>query len=218
MGNNFYASLIDSIASEKTASEKDAMNIMQSTSNMSVDQMKSLASALTDSYQEKVAQATLEESLMKKRADEEEHKEEHKEDHKEHSEDDGKEKDASNCKSADDDDDDDKDDKDEHHDEHHDGKPYDSDDHHKEKEVDVEVKEEKSADEFTDEELTKIAYEQLEEKLADEGYTLEDYVFTKTADEDTSYFIADKASKLAYLAEQPVLKVADDILECMMSK
>lgn len=69
-----------------------------------------------------------------------------------------------------------------------------------------------TAEEESEDEIIKVAYDIAAEKLAAEGYTLEDYVFSKVANEDIAYFIADKAEKLAYLADKNPLQVADDIL------
>jgi hypothetical protein len=83
-----------------------------------------------------------------------------------------------------------------------------------EEEVDDSSNEEESvmASEYEHDDLVKVAYEVVEEKLAEEGYSLLDYVYTKLPDEKIASFVADKSEKLAYLSGRNSLQVADDIL------
>ena len=76
----------------------------------------------------------------------------------------------------------------------------------------------KEADEENNFEMMKKAYELAGEKLAEAGYSVADYVFNKTASEDIACFIADKAEKLAFLSDRPVLMVADEILGSVSEK
>jgi hypothetical protein len=75
--------------------------------------------------------------------------------------------------------------------------------------------EEKTKGEYSSEEKEAMvleAYNVAFEKLASAGYTLEDYVFSKVANESIAVDIAEQAEKLAYVTEQNPLKVADDII------
>ena len=65
---------------------------------------------------------------------------------------------------------------------------------------------------YTEEQIMKVAYEIAEEKFASVGLSVADYVFSKVANEEIAIFVADKAEKLAFLTDQSILKVADDIL------
>jgi hypothetical protein len=83
----------------------------------------------------------------------------------------------------------------------------------KEEIVNPEAKEQEvTAAEYDEATLEKVAYEVAAEKLASEGYTLTDYVFTQIPNEKIASFIADKAEKLASLSDKHPLQVADDIM------
>lgn len=69
-----------------------------------------------------------------------------------------------------------------------------------------------TASEYDEADLVKVAYEVAEEKLAEEGWSLADYVFSQIPNEKVANFVADKAEKLAYLSDKSSLQVADDIL------
>lgn len=72
--------------------------------------------------------------------------------------------------------------------------------------------------EEVDEETVKQAYELAEQKLANSGYGVVDYVFSKCASEEVAYLITDKAEKLASLTDMPILQVADEIINSVIEK
>lgn len=86
---------------------------------------------------------------------------------------------------------------------------------------DEEPKEEAKEDsekDVAEDEIVKKAYELAEQKLAERGLSVEDYVFQKTANEEVSEFIADYAEKLAFLSDRPTLQVADEIITSVTEK
>ena len=63
-----------------------------------------------------------------------------------------------------------------------------------------------------------MAFELSEQKLAENGFGVVDYVYEKLANEEISYFVTENAEKLAFLTDQPVLKVANDIVNSILEK
>lgn len=68
------------------------------------------------------------------------------------------------------------------------------------------------AGDYSDEELIKKAYENATEQLAENGLTIADYVYHKTASEAVSLKVSEYAEKLATLTDKTALEIADDIL------
>lgn len=66
------------------------------------------------------------------------------------------------------------------------------------------------------EEMLKIAsYYRAEEMLGEAGYSLADYVYSIVENEKIALDVAEQSEKLATITEQPIIKVAFDILGAM---
>jgi len=66
-----------------------------------------------------------------------------------------------------------------------------------------------------EEEIEKSAYAMTEAILSDMNVGVEDYLISRLGNEKIASVIMDKAVKLAYVSDKPVLQVADDLLTTM---
>ena len=64
-------------------------------------------------------------------------------------------------------------------------------------------------------EIEKEAFEYAEEVLNNAGYSVADYVYSFVGNEKVALNIADTAEKLAYVSDQPTIKVARDLIVSM---
>lgn len=72
--------------------------------------------------------------------------------------------------------------------------------------------------EKSEEEVKKEAYELASQRLEKAGYTVADYVYSKTADEEISEYVSKTAEVIADMTEKTALEVADDILGALNEK
>lgn len=207
--SKFYNEFIkDDFLQEKTASE-----VSSTIEGLSADILEKIAEEIDAISGD--GDMTLEDKLAGECEDEEEDKEKCKEEDKE-------EKESSDCdkeedkeeKESSDEKEEDKEEK-----ESSDEKEEDKEEKESSDEEEGEKEEKESSDEEEDDkEAVKEAYELAEQKLASEGYTIADYVFSKCANEDVACFVADNAEKLAYLTDVSPLQVADNILDTVFDK
>lgn len=69
-----------------------------------------------------------------------------------------------------------------------------------------------SEDATAEEIIEKAAFARAEEILKTAGYDVADYIFSFIGDEKIAYEMADKVEKLATVCEEPILKVARDMV------
>ena len=195
--SSFYESFLNGYNREKTASEQVAADGL---SKFSPEELEKLAGEISETFAS---------GRLSKVAEEEEEKDEDKE---AESEEEDKEAESEEEKDED---------KEAESEEEEEDKEAESEEEEEDKEAESDEEEYEEEDKeaaYSDAELEKMAFELSEQKLAENGFGVVDYVYEKLANEEISYFVTENAEKLAFLTDQPVLKVANDIVNSILEK
>ena len=219
--SSFYESFLNGYNREKTASEQVAADGL---SKFSPEELEKLAGEISETFASgrlsKVAEEE-EEKDEDKEAESEEEKDEDKEAESEEEEDKEAESEEEKDEDKEAESEEEEEDKEAESEEEEEDKEAESEEEEEDKEAESEEEEYEEEDKeaaYSDAELEKMAFELSEQKLAENGFGVVDYVYEKLANEEISYFVTENAEKLAFLTDQPVLKVANDIVNSILEK